>query len=128
MLTLGKKETEFYDIIVIKLIVIKMGAPVMRFKISILETHSEMSIVEDIKNLINNLEFSVNISKNNNNQITYNLDSEISERLGRNYKPLVTDTQVYVGDKQIGNVDIALSSNNATSSDERGRCSKRFVY
>ncbi len=80
------------------------------FKISEIETFPISSLVIDIASSISELEFDVNIGRNNNKQITTNIDQKIAEKFGETYRLLrkSQELMVFAEGKDIGKVDLAF--------------------
>ena len=82
----------------------------MKYKISEIETFPVSSLVSDIARSISELEFDVTIGKNNNKQITSNIDQKITEKIGETYRLLLKDQELMVFEEgeKIGKVDLAF--------------------
>ncbi len=80
------------------------------FKISEIETFPVSNLVSDIASSISELEFDVNIGKNNNKQITTNIDQKIAEKFGETYRLLrkSQELKVFAEGEEIGKVDLVF--------------------
>ena len=81
-----------------------------KFKMSEIETFPVSSLVSDIASSISELEFDVNIGKNNNKQITTTIDQKIAAKIGETYRLLRKNQElmVFAEGEEIGKVDLAF--------------------
>jgi hypothetical protein len=83
------------------------------FKISSVETESQLGFALNVVSLISGLKFSINVGKANSKQITSDIDERISRRLKEKYQPISgkEELSVYAESSHIGAVDLAFSDN-----------------
>jgi len=81
------------------------------FKISSVETESQLGFALNVVSLISDLEFSVDVGKANSKQITSDIDGSISRRLEEKYQPISgkAELSVYAENSHIGKVDLAFN-------------------
>ena len=80
------------------------------FKLSSIETTSKLAIVDDVARLLQDLEFEIKIGASNSSQITNDIDSRISRKLGESYQLITNqqDLEVDANGNSIGEIDIAI--------------------
>ena len=83
------------------------------FKISSVETESQLRFALNVVSLISDLEFSVDVGKANSRQITSDIDERISRKLEEKYQLISgkEELRVYAGSNHIGEIDLAFSDN-----------------
>jgi hypothetical protein len=80
------------------------------FKISSIETESQLGFALNIARLISDMEFSITVGKANSRQITSDIDSRISRKLEAEYQLISKkhDLSVCANNTHIGEVDLAV--------------------